>query len=64
MPKRKQGEVDNQGVQDFELIELLIREKAEVSQPGPSTSAPKGSDFESFKARFQSYVDQVPSYLH
>ncbi len=64
MPKRKQGEVDNQGVQDFELIELLIREKAGVSQPGPSTSAPKGSDFESFKARFQSYVDQVPSYLH
>ncbi|WMT84152.1 hypothetical protein NMD99_05890 [Wolbachia endosymbiont of Listronotus oregonensis] len=61
MPKRKQGEVDNQGVQDFELIELLIRESVKA---GPSTSAPKGSDFESFKARFQSYVDQVPSYLH
>lgn len=61
MPKRKQGEVDNQGVQDFELIELLIRESVKA---GPSTSAPKGSDFESFKARFQSYIDQVPSYLH
>ncbi|MFT4328248.1 MAG: hypothetical protein AB3P07_06835, partial [Wolbachia pipientis] len=61
MPKRKQGEVDNQGVQDFELIELLIRESVKA---GPSTSAPKRSDFESFKARFQSYVDQVPSYLH
>ncbi|WP_425384296.1 hypothetical protein [Wolbachia endosymbiont (group B) of Eupithecia inturbata] len=61
MPKRKQGEVDNQGVQDFELIELLIRESVKA---GPSTSAPKGSDFESFQARFQSYVDQVPSYLH
>ncbi|MFP3032814.1 MAG: hypothetical protein ACEY3M_17435, partial [Wolbachia sp.] len=58
MPKRKQGEVDNQGVQDFELIELLIRESL------ASTSAQQGSDFESFQARFQSYIDQIPSYLH
>ncbi len=50
--------------QDFELIELLIREKARVSQPGPSTSTQQKSDFESFKARFQSYIDQIPSYLH
>ncbi len=50
--------------QDFELIELLIRETAGVSQPGPSTSTQQKSDFESFKARFQSYIDQVPSYLH
>ncbi|WP_265027618.1 ankyrin repeat domain-containing protein [Wolbachia endosymbiont (group B) of Chorthippus parallelus] len=47
--------------QDFELIELLIRE---VGSNVASTSAQQGSDFESFKARFQSYVDQVPSYLH
>ncbi len=61
MPKRKQGEVDNQGVQDFELIELLIREAVEAS---PSTSTQQGNDFESFQARFQSYIDQIPSYLH
>ncbi|WP_265029658.1 ankyrin repeat domain-containing protein [Wolbachia endosymbiont (group A) of Philonthus cognatus] len=60
MPKRKQGEVDNEGVQDFELIELLIRETGAAS----STSTQQGGDFESFKARFQSYIDQVPSYLH
>ncbi|MFP3022388.1 MAG: hypothetical protein ACEY3K_05495, partial [Wolbachia sp.] len=61
MPKRKQGEVDNEEVQDFELIELLIREAAGAM---PSTSTQQGSDFESFKARFQSYIDQIPSYLH
>ncbi|WP_264707159.1 ankyrin repeat domain-containing protein [Wolbachia endosymbiont (group A) of Acrocera orbiculus] len=44
--------------QDFELIELLIREVV------ASTSTQQGSDFESFKARFQSYIDQIPSYLH
>uniref|UniRef100_UPI003342A428 ankyrin repeat domain-containing protein n=1 Tax=Wolbachia endosymbiont (group B) of Pilophorus perplexus TaxID=3066160 RepID=UPI003342A428 len=60
MPKRKQGEVDNEGVQDFELIELLIRER----ETAPSTSTQRGNDFESFKARFQSYIDQIPSYLH
>ncbi|MFP3033366.1 MAG: hypothetical protein ACEY3M_20455, partial [Wolbachia sp.] len=47
--------------QDFELVELLIRE---VGSNVASTSTQQGSDFESFKARFQSYVDQVPSYLH
>ncbi|MFT4313550.1 MAG: ankyrin repeat domain-containing protein [Wolbachia pipientis] len=47
--------------QDFELIELLIRE---AGSNVASTSTQQGSDFESFKARFQSYVDQVPSYLH
>ncbi|WP_448128542.1 hypothetical protein [Wolbachia pipientis] len=47
--------------QDFELVELLIRE---AGSNVASTSTQQGSDFESFKARFQSYVDQVPSYLH
>ncbi|MFP3021773.1 MAG: hypothetical protein ACEY3K_02115, partial [Wolbachia sp.] len=61
MPKRKQGEVDNEGVQNFELIELLIREA--YSDKGTSSTS-QGSDFESFKARFQSYIDQIPSYLH
>ncbi|MFP3026312.1 MAG: hypothetical protein ACEY3L_08745 [Wolbachia sp.] len=42
MPKRKQGEVDNEEVQDFELIELLIREAAGAM---PSTSTQQGSDF-------------------
>ncbi|PRD22884.1 UNVERIFIED_CONTAM: Ankyrin-3 [Trichonephila clavipes] len=45
--------------QDFELIELLIREAA------ASTSVQQSSGVdESFKARFQSYIDQVPSYMH
>ncbi|OAB79342.1 hypothetical protein WSTR_05300 [Wolbachia endosymbiont of Laodelphax striatellus] len=47
--------------QDFELIELLIRE---VSSDVASTSTQQRSDFKSFKARFQSYIDQIPSYLH
>jgi hypothetical protein len=40
--------------QEFELMGLLIREAVEASL----------SDFESFKARFQSYIDQISSYLH
>ncbi|MFT4327816.1 MAG: hypothetical protein AB3P07_04345 [Wolbachia pipientis] len=51
--------------QDFELIELLIKEASSVKGNGdvnPSTQP--SSEFKSFKARFQSYVDQVPSYLH
>ncbi|WP_339046586.1 ankyrin repeat domain-containing protein [Candidatus Mesenet endosymbiont of Agriotes lineatus] len=50
--------------QDFELIELLIREVGLNVGANPSTSTQQGSDFESFKARFQSYIDQIPSYLH
>ncbi|WP_264688569.1 ankyrin repeat domain-containing protein [Wolbachia endosymbiont (group B) of Catoptria pinella] len=50
--------------QDFELIELLIREAGSNAGASPSTSTQQGSDFESFKARFQSYIDQIPSYLH
>ncbi|MGL5029677.1 MAG: hypothetical protein ACRC6C_06375 [Wolbachia pipientis] len=50
--------------QDFELIELLIREAGLNVGAIPSTSTQQGSDFESFKARFQSYIDQIPSYLH
>ncbi|MFT4314322.1 MAG: hypothetical protein AB3P11_04450 [Wolbachia pipientis] len=51
--------------QDFELIELLIKEASFVKGDGsinPSTKP--SSEFESFKARFQSYIDQIPSYLH
>ncbi|WP_339047977.1 hypothetical protein [Candidatus Mesenet endosymbiont of Phosphuga atrata] len=50
--------------QDFELIELLIREAGLNVGASPSTSTQQGNDFESFKARFQSYIDQIPSYLH
>ncbi|WP_419198621.1 ankyrin repeat domain-containing protein [Wolbachia endosymbiont of Rhagoletis cingulata] len=50
--------------QGFELIELLIREVGSNAGASPSTSTQQGSDFESFKARFQSYIDQIPSYLH
>ncbi|WP_341811169.1 ankyrin repeat domain-containing protein [Wolbachia endosymbiont (group A) of Oxytorus armatus] len=50
--------------QGFELIELLIREAGSNAGASPSTSTQQGSDFESFKARFQSYIDQIPSYLH
>ncbi|WP_339045315.1 ankyrin repeat domain-containing protein [Candidatus Mesenet endosymbiont of Agriotes lineatus] len=50
--------------QDFELIELLIREVGLNVGANPSTSTQQGSDFESFKTRFQSYIDQIPSYLH
>ncbi|GFQ75288.1 uncharacterized protein TNCT_479091 [Trichonephila clavata] len=45
--------------QDFELIELLIQEAA------ASTSVQQSSGVdESFKGRFQSYIDQIPSYMH
>lgn len=50
--------------QDFELIELLIREAGSNIGASPGTSAQQGSDFKSFKARFQSYIDQIPSHLH
>jgi len=45
--------------QDFELIELLIREAA-ASTPIQQS----GEIDKSFKARFQSYIDQIPSYMH
>ncbi|BET30758.1 hypothetical protein wCauBTS_13650 [Wolbachia pipientis] len=65
MLKRKQEEVDNQGVQDFELIELLIKEASSVTGAGVvNPPARRGGEFESFEARFQSYIDQIPSYLH
>ncbi len=50
--------------QDFELIELLIREAGSNVGANPNTSTQEKSDFESFKTRFQSYIDQIPSYLH
>ncbi|WP_264336995.1 ankyrin repeat domain-containing protein [Wolbachia endosymbiont (group B) of Chorthippus brunneus] len=62
MPKRKQGETQDGGVQDFELIQLLIQEV--YSGKGASTSIAQRGKFESFEARFQSYIDQIPSYLH
>ncbi|WP_353287786.1 OTU domain-containing protein [Wolbachia endosymbiont (group B) of Gerris lacustris] len=45
--------------QDFELIQLLIEEadkEVDISR--------QDEDFESFETRFQSFVDQIPSYLH
>lgn len=45
--------------QDFELIQLLIEEAGE--KVGISK---KDEDFKSFETRFQSFVDQIPSYLH
>ncbi|NEV49280.1 hypothetical protein EUZ93_02035 [Wolbachia pipientis] len=45
--------------QDFELIQLLIEEAGK--EVGTSQ---QGEDFRSFEPRFQSFVDQIPSYLH
>ncbi|WP_353282457.1 ankyrin repeat domain-containing protein [Wolbachia endosymbiont (group A) of Myopa testacea] len=45
--------------QDFELIQLLIEEAGK--KVGISW---QGEDFKSFETRFQSFVDQIPSYLH
>nr|WP_253309125.1 ankyrin repeat domain-containing protein [Rickettsia endosymbiont of Ceutorhynchus assimilis] len=45
--------------QDFELIQLLIEEAGK--EVGISR---QGEDFKSFETRFQSFVDQIPSYLH
>ncbi|WCR58421.1 hypothetical protein [Wolbachia endosymbiont of Ctenocephalides felis wCfeJ] len=51
--------------QDFELIELLIKEASSVTGTGVvNHPARRGDEFESFEARFQSYIDQIPSYLH
>ncbi len=45
--------------QDFELIQLLIEEV------GKEVATNKqDEDFKSFETRFQSFVDQIPSYLH
>lgn len=58
-------DIDGAGApQDFELIELLIREMDPVSGSDASTSTQRKEDFESFQARFQSYIDQISSYLH
>ncbi len=45
--------------QDFELIQLLIEEACK--EVGISR---QDEDFKSFEPRFQSFVDQIPSYLH
>ncbi|WP_349966868.1 OTU domain-containing protein [Wolbachia endosymbiont of Armadillidium arcangelii] len=45
--------------QDFELIQLLIEEAGK--EVGISR---QDEDFKSFELRFQSFVDQIPSYLH
>ncbi|WP_265018042.1 ankyrin repeat domain-containing protein [Wolbachia endosymbiont (group A) of Coremacera marginata] len=45
--------------QDFELIQLLIEEADK--EVGISR---QDEDFKSFEPRFQSFVDQIPSYLH
>lgn len=44
--------------QDFELMELLF------GKVDSSTSDTAGSLDKSFEARYQSLVDQIPSYLH
>ncbi len=45
--------------QDFELIQLLIEEAG--TEAGTSHQE---EGFKSFQARFQSFIDQIPSYLH
>ncbi|OJH31527.1 Phosphocholine transferase AnkX [Wolbachia endosymbiont of Armadillidium vulgare] len=45
--------------QDFELIQLLIEEAGK--EVGISR---QDEDLKSFEPRFQSFVDQIPSYLH
>ncbi|VVC39125.1 Hypothetical protein CINCED_3A019977, partial [Cinara cedri] len=51
--------------QDFELIELLIKEASSVTDASViNTPTQQSDEFRSFKARFQSYIDQIPSYLH
>ncbi|WP_341814224.1 ankyrin repeat domain-containing protein [Wolbachia endosymbiont (group A) of Machimus atricapillus] len=54
--KRVMGKVRPQ---DFELIQLLIEEADK--EVGISR---QDEDFKSFEPRFQSFVDQIPSYLH
>ncbi len=54
--KRVMGKVRPQ---DFELIQLLIEEASK--EVGISR---QDEDFKSFEPRFQSFVDQIPSYLH
>ncbi|WP_264954025.1 ankyrin repeat domain-containing protein [Wolbachia endosymbiont (group A) of Endotricha flammealis] len=54
--KRVMGKVRPQ---DFELIQLLIEEAGK--EVGISR---QDEDFKSFEPRFQSFVDQIPSYLH
>jgi hypothetical protein len=51
--------------QDFELIELLIKEAGSVIGASAAEHPTQpSSEFKSFKARFLSYIDQIPSYLH
>uniref|UniRef100_A0A3B0JKH8 Uncharacterized protein n=1 Tax=Wolbachia endosymbiont of Aleurodicus floccissimus TaxID=2152762 RepID=A0A3B0JKH8_9RICK len=50
--KRSLEESDH--AQDFELIRLLIEEAITIQQ----------GNFVSFQARFQSFLDQIPSYLY
>lgn len=54
-------EQQQEGTQNFELLELLFRNLSD--KPGPSNVSSL-QDFESFQARFQSFIDQIPSYLH
>ncbi|WCR59677.1 MAG: Phosphocholine transferase AnkX [Wolbachia endosymbiont of Ctenocephalides felis wCfeF] len=54
--KKVMGKVNPQ---DFELIQLLIEEAGK--EVGISR---QDEDFKSFETRFQSFIDQIPSYLH
>lgn len=48
---------------DFELIELLFREKVLISS-AVSEDPKSSAQLEDFVTRFQSYINQIPSYSH
>ncbi|MEW9907047.1 MAG: hypothetical protein AB2990_07000, partial (plasmid) [Candidatus Symbiodolus clandestinus] len=52
--------------QDFELVDLLFRDKIAAQRvlPGASSTSTTPQISESFQARFQSFIDQIPSYMH
>lgn len=58
----------HEGPQDFELVELLFKDVTAIqNQPGLSSSnSPQNQEplDLSFKVRFQSFINQIPSYLH
>lgn len=48
---------------DFELIELLFKKKIPINST-VSIDPESKSQLEDFSTRFQSFIDQIPSYLH
>ncbi|WP_353275718.1 hypothetical protein [Wolbachia endosymbiont (group A) of Pipizella viduata] len=61
-PQRKKVKPSESEPQDFELIELLIQKPAEIGMRTPPRFS-SGLDV-SFEKRFQSFIDQISSYLH